>query len=69
MVKIKVKNVKTRQVDVFEVEPSDTMKAVLQAMGLKVDDYFITDDQTGRFFDSNIKFGDTDKRSFGILQK
>ncbi|MBN2013643.1 MAG: hypothetical protein JW778_00535 [Candidatus Altiarchaeota archaeon] len=69
MVKIKIKNVQTRQVDVFDVEERDTMKDVLQAMGFKVDDFFITDDQTGRFFDPRIKFGDTDKRSFGILKK
>ena len=68
-VKIKVKDLKTGRVEIFDVGPEDTMNDVLEAMSLKVDSCYVNDAQTGRFFDVNVKFGDTDKRSFVIINK
>lgn len=68
-VKIKVKDLKTGRVDIFDVGPEDTMKDVLQAMKIDVNSCYVNDAQTGRFFDINIRFGDTDKRSFVIIGK
>lgn len=67
--KIKVKDLKSGKVDIFDVGPSDTMKDVLESMKIDVNNCYVNDAQTGRFFDVSVKFGDTDKRSFVIIGK
>ncbi len=68
-VKIKVKDLKTGRVEIFDVGPEDTMKDVLGSMKVDANSCYVNDAQTGRFFDITVKFGDTDKRSFVIINK
>jgi len=68
-VKIKVKDLKTGRVEIFDVGSGDTMKDVLESMKVDVNSCYVNDAQTARFFDVTLKFGDTDKRSFVIINK
>jgi arginine decarboxylase-like protein len=68
-VKIKVKDLKTGRVEIFDVGAGDTMKDVLESMKVDANNCYVNDAQTGRFFDITVKFGDTDKRSFVIINK
>jgi hypothetical protein len=68
-VKIKIKDLKTGRVEIFDVGPEDNMKDVLESMKVDVNSCYVNDAQTGRFFDVTLKFGDTDKRSFVIINK
>jgi hypothetical protein len=68
-VKIKIKDLKTGRVEIFDVGPEDTMKDVLESMKVDFNSCYVNDAQTGRFFDVTLKFGDTDKRSFVIINK
>jgi hypothetical protein len=67
--KIKVKDLKSGRVDIFDVGPTDTMKDVLESLKVDVNNCYVNDAQTGRFFDVSLRFSDTDKRSFVIINK
>lgn len=68
-IKIKVKDLNTGKIDVFEVCPEDCMADVLEAMGHNVNEYEVADGLTGRYFDKKTKFGETDKTVFAIAKK